>query len=78
MFAKIIVGAAGLLVVAAGGYLYYQGNDSLSGRHCCTSRLGGTAAKMPSCCSQQPVSTSQDAAGSAETLTIMPREVAVE
>ena len=86
MWAKFIVGLAGVIGLSVGGFAYWnhlnpkpdeapQAVSSTEGTiqpaPCCS---GQTAAAQPSCCSEAPCCEGAEANG-AETLTVAPKTV---
>lgn len=79
MLTKIIVGLVGVLVIGAGGYVYWEGLNG-SPNDCRNSCPGAQAPidcplQSPSCCDLEASCTSQDGQPRApEVLDVMPRE----
>jgi hypothetical protein len=88
MFAKVLAGVLGALVLSVGGYAYWQYLDGDPGAACCSQTQGtatDSAAAEPDCCSEASracvLSASAlpaccgESPAAAEVLTIAPREV---
>lgn len=89
MLAKLIVGIAGLLVLGAGGFLYYESLDQSDSnkRSCCQSQSPSTCPassvqpicsmdqSQTRCCTKEESEMTQTSSDKMETLAVMPRMV---